>query len=85
MAHVAGRVQANAEKQRLEQKQRRARKEAEEGKPIHSRWFRPVPGAKRGEELSFVHTGEYWQERAAGRWTGCRDIFGPEEPLKAEA
>ena len=72
-------LQANKEKQRLEQKQRKARKEAEEGVPIKSRWFKPVEGAKRGEALSYVYTGEYWQQRAAGRFDGCRDIFGPDD------
>lgn len=76
-------MQANEEKQRLEKKQRRARKEAEEGKPIHSRWFHPVPDANRGEELSYVYAGGYWEQRAAGAFTGCRDIFGPDEPGSA--
>jgi Oxysterol-binding protein len=69
-------VQANAEKQRLEKKQRKARKEAEEGVPIKPRWFQPVPGAKRGEALSFKYQGGYWESRAEGSYTDCRDIFG---------
>ena len=76
-------LQANKEKQRLEQKQRRARKEAEEGVPIHSRWFAPVEGATRGDALSYAFTGEYWQQREAGKYTGCRDIFGPDDPSTA--
>lgn len=67
---------ANAEKQRLEKKQRQARKEAEEGVPIEPRWFAHVPGATRGEELTFKYGGGYWEARAAGRYTDCRDIFG---------
>jgi oxysterol-binding protein 1 len=73
------RAQANQEKQRLEKKQRKARKEAEEGVPIHPRWFDAVEGAKRGDQLSYVYNGEYWQQRERGKFTGCRDIFGPEE------
>ena len=69
-------VQANAEKQRLEKKQRKARKEAEEGVPIKSRWFQPIEGAIRGQELAYKYTGGYWEQRQAGRFTHCRDIFG---------
>jgi len=68
--------QANAEKQRLEVKQRAARKAAEEGEPIRSRWFQPVPGARRGEQLAYRYEGGYWEAREAGRYTDCRDIFG---------
>lgn len=68
-------MQANAEKQRLEHKQRAARKAAERGDPIRPRWFVPQEG-KKGEELAFKYSGGYWEERAAGRFTGCRDIFG---------
>eukprot|EP00892_Ulva_mutabilis_P011780 jgi/Ulvmu1/8975/UM005_0066.1 len=67
---------ANAEKQRLEKKQRKARKEAEEGVPIVSRWFQPVEGATRGEALAYKYTGGYWEQRRAGNFTDCRDIFG---------
>jgi Oxysterol-binding protein len=72
-------MQANEEKQRLEKKQRRARKEAEEGVPIVSRWFEPVPGATRGEVLSYRYKGGYWEQRADGQFTECRDIFGQDE------
>ena len=72
-------MQANAEKQRLEKKQRKARKEAEEGVPIVSRWFEAVEGAKRGDELSYKYRGGYWEQRADGKYTDCRDIFGPDE------
>lgn len=69
-------MQANAEKQRLEKKQRAARKEAEEGVPIHPRWFSPVPDAVRGEALAFKYAGGYWESRARGTYADCRDIFG---------
>lgn len=45
--------QANAEKQRLEHKQRAARKAAERGDPIRPRWFDFVQDAKAGEEPSY--------------------------------
>ena len=69
-------MQANAEKQRLEKKQRKARKEAEEGVPIVSRWFQPVEGVTRGEALGYMYAGGYWEQRKAGEFTNCRDIFG---------
>jgi hypothetical protein len=72
-------VQANAEKQRLEKKQRKARKEAEEGVPIEARWFEEVPDAERGQVLSYRYKGGYWEQRANGSFTDCRDIFGQDE------
>ena len=45
--------QANAEKQRLETKQRAARKAADRGDPIRPRWFEPIPGTAQGEALCF--------------------------------
>ena len=68
-------MQANAEKQRLEVKQRKARKEAEQGAPIEARWFNRVPNAVPGEQAAFVYKGGYWEARKQGRWEGCRDIF----------
>ena len=35
-------------------------------------------GHKKGESLAFKYAGGYWEERAAGQFTGCRDIFGPD-------
>ena len=43
---TCGAAQANAEKLRLEMKQRAARKAAEQGEPIRPRWFTPVPGTQ---------------------------------------
>ena len=123
---TARRPQANAEKQRLEHKQRAARKAAERGEPIRPRWFEVLPadgssdagaglasaaagssgspseeqlerqggqrhlprqrqqshkaGVAPGEQLRFKYRGGYWEERAAGHFTGCRDIFGPLAP-----
>ena len=72
-------VQANAEKQRLEIKQRKARKEAEMGVPLEPRWFEKVPNAVPGETPAFVYKGGYWESRREGRWEGCRDIFSTDE------
>ncbi|KAK9834197.1 hypothetical protein WJX81_007601 [Elliptochloris bilobata] len=68
--------QANVEKQRLEQKQRAARKAADRGEPIRPRWFHAVPGAVAGEQQTFVYSGGYWEARAAREWPIVRDIFG---------
>ncbi|XP_024526825.1 oxysterol-binding protein-related protein 1B isoform X1 [Selaginella moellendorffii] len=80
---------ANAEKQRLEQKQRQVClccSQAASFKPSHPsqarklqetgwtpRWF------KRGSDQGtyrFVKT--YWEARKLGQWQGCPDIFGPD-------
>jgi len=79
--------EANEEKQRLEHKQRAARKAAEEGVPLKPRWFsvkqdkvhltKQLSGHHiSSDELSFTFTGEYWGARARGEFEGVRDIFG---------
>ncbi|KAL4583123.1 hypothetical protein LXL04_007687 [Taraxacum kok-saghyz] len=60
---------ANAEKLRLEQRQRQARKMQERGwKP---QWF-----AKDKASDTFVYTGGYWEAREKAKWDSCPDIFG---------
>nr|XP_043614740.1 oxysterol-binding protein-related protein 1C [Erigeron canadensis] len=60
---------ANAEKLRLEQRQRQARKMQESGwKP---QWFAKDKGSD-----SFVYTGGYWEAREQAKWDSCPDIFG---------
>ncbi|XP_076895362.1 oxysterol-binding protein-related protein 1C-like [Bidens hawaiensis] len=60
---------ANAEKLRLEQRQRQARKMQERGwKP---QWF-----AKDKASDTFVYTGGYWEAREHAKWDSCPDIFG---------
>ncbi|XP_010544433.1 PREDICTED: oxysterol-binding protein-related protein 1C isoform X1 [Tarenaya hassleriana] len=61
---------ANAEKLRLEQRQRQARKMQERGwKP---RWFEKEKGSD-----TYRYIGGYWEARDDnGRWEGCPDIFG---------
>lgn len=68
--------EANRQKQRLEQKQRAARKAAESGVPIKPRWFQHNDQAKQGQELKFSYKGGYWESRDARNFEGCRDIFG---------
>ncbi|KAJ4712775.1 Oxysterol-binding protein [Melia azedarach] len=60
---------ANAEKQRLEKRQRMSRKLQENGwKP---RWFQ-----REGENGPYYYAGGYWEAREQGRWDGCPSIFG---------
>ncbi|KAB2632513.1 oxysterol-binding protein-related protein 2A-like [Pyrus ussuriensis x Pyrus communis] len=60
---------ANAEKQRLEKRQRLSRKLQENGwKP---RWFE-----REGEDEPFRYVGGYWETRKQGKWDECPDIFG---------
>ncbi|CAN6303781.1 unnamed protein product [Urochloa humidicola] len=60
---------ANAEKLRLEQRQRQARKMQESGwKP---RWF-----AKDKATDTYRYIGGYWESREKGSWEDCPDIFG---------
>ncbi|XP_062217133.1 oxysterol-binding protein-related protein 2A-like [Phragmites australis] len=60
---------ANAEKLRLETRQRMSRKMQEFGwKP---RWFQ-----RDTEDGTFRYTGGYWEAREQGKWDDCHDIFG---------
>ncbi|KAK4481280.1 hypothetical protein RD792_012165 [Penstemon davidsonii] len=60
---------ANAEKMRLEQRQRQARKMQESGwKP---RWF-----AKDDSSDTYRYIGGYWEAREQCNWESCPDIFG---------
>lgn len=60
---------ANAEKLRLETRQRVSRKLQENGwKP---RWFK-----QEGEEGTFRYVGGYWERREERNWDGCPNIFG---------
>ncbi|XP_068649494.1 oxysterol-binding protein-related protein 2A-like isoform X2 [Aristolochia californica] len=59
---------ANAEKQRLERRQRMSRKLQERGwKP---RWFQ-----KDGEDGPYHYVGGYWEAREEKKWDGCPHIF----------
>ncbi|PIN04651.1 Oxysterol-binding protein [Handroanthus impetiginosus] len=60
---------ANAEKLRLEQRQRQARTMQEQGwKP---RWFAKDKGSD-----TYRYIGGYWEAREHGNWELCPDIFG---------
>ncbi|KAK3032517.1 hypothetical protein RJ639_036432 [Escallonia herrerae] len=60
---------ANAEKLRLEQRQRQARKMQERGwKP---RWFAKDKGSD-----TYHYIGGYWEAREQRNWESCPDIFG---------
>lgn len=78
-------AQANAEKLRLETKQRAARKAAERGDPIRPRWFTRVEGALPGRNQAYKYHGGYFEARAAGHWPNVRDIFGPNPPLDSDS
>ncbi|KAK3139674.1 hypothetical protein QOZ80_5AG0387610 [Eleusine coracana subsp. coracana] len=58
---------ANAEKLRLEQLQRQARRLQEKG--WQPRWFRK-------DDDTYRYVGGYWEARERGNWDGIPDIFG---------
>ncbi|CAL5421223.1 unnamed protein product [Camellia sinensis] len=60
---------ANAEKLRLEQLQRQARKLQERG--WQPRWF-----CRDKEDGCYHYVGGYWEARERGNWEGFSDIFG---------
>lgn len=60
---------ANAEKLRLEQRQRLSRKLQENG--WRPRWFQ-----KDVEDGTFRYIGGYWEAREQRKWDDCWDIFG---------
>lgn len=71
-------LQANVEKDRLEEKQRVARRErVDQGFPACTpRWFEQLP-ARNDEELPrWRYKGGYWEAREAGTWTDIPDIYG---------
>ncbi|KAI4905810.1 hypothetical protein NFI96_017015 [Prochilodus magdalenae] len=80
--------EANAEKQRLEEKQRSVRRErereavrlastAEEGVPQDNykpMWFDQCEDPVTGEP-TFIYKGGYWETKEQGTWEACPDIF----------
>eukprot|EP00249_Psilotum_nudum_P023858 c29009_g1_i2 orf=796-3285(-) len=67
---------ANAEKLRLEKKQRQARKLQERGWKAH--WF------QKGKNCdTFEYIGGYWEARENGKWDRCPDIFGHSMPVES--
>ena len=70
-------AQANAEKKRLEVKQRAVRKAAEQRRdPLEPVWFERLPNSTAGETAMYRYKGDYWEARKTGDWQRCRDIFG---------
>uniref|UniRef100_A0A8C6K5T7 Oxysterol-binding protein n=1 Tax=Nothobranchius furzeri TaxID=105023 RepID=A0A8C6K5T7_NOTFU len=72
--------EANSEKQRLEEKQRSARRERErEAASVphdnyKSRWFDRCEDQITGEQIH-IYNGGYWEAKELGSWEGCPDIF----------
>ena len=70
---------ANDEKLRVEQKQRAARKAAEQGEGYKPKWFTLAEGSNPKKwkfDSSFIYTNEYWQCREKREFSRCQDIFG---------
>ncbi|KAL3151263.1 hypothetical protein ABBQ38_013102 [Trebouxia sp. C0009 RCD-2024] len=68
---------ANAEKKRLEVKQRAFMKAAQQKNDASEpRWFQKVVNSVAGETAMYTYKGGYWETRKLGDWQGCRDIFG---------
>uniref|UniRef100_A0A8D2ZG19 Oxysterol-binding protein n=1 Tax=Scophthalmus maximus TaxID=52904 RepID=A0A8D2ZG19_SCOMX len=76
--------EANAEKQRLEEKQRTTRREREreavkaastpEEDNYQALWFEKIDDAASGETLH-VYKGGYWEAKDQGSWDMCPEIF----------
>eukprot|EP00239_Pterosperma_sp_CCMP1384_P003102 CAMPEP_0197851626 /NCGR_PEP_ID=MMETSP1438-20131217/18476_1 /TAXON_ID=1461541 /ORGANISM="Pterosperma sp., Strain CCMP1384" /LENGTH=824 /DNA_ID=CAMNT_0043465293 /DNA_START=243 /DNA_END=2717 /DNA_ORIENTATION=+ len=69
---------ANAEKQRLEEKQRAARKKTESGEKAEPRWFKRRPETKDSagnDQILYDYVGGYWEARESRNWTAVKDIF----------
>uniref|UniRef100_A0A3Q2ZG84 Oxysterol-binding protein n=1 Tax=Kryptolebias marmoratus TaxID=37003 RepID=A0A3Q2ZG84_KRYMA len=76
--------EANSEKQRLEEKQRSARREREReassslsGAPhdnYKALWFERCKDQITGEQVH-IYKGGYWEAKELGGWEGCQDIF----------
>uniref|UniRef100_A0A3B4AIT4 Oxysterol-binding protein n=1 Tax=Periophthalmus magnuspinnatus TaxID=409849 RepID=A0A3B4AIT4_9GOBI len=72
--------EANAEKQRLEEKQRSARREREReavNAPhdnYNALWFDRCNDPINGEPVH-IYKGGYWESKERGSWEGCPDIF----------
>jgi len=66
---------ATAEKLRLEEKQRAARKAREQaGKPWKPLWFEPERDPQSGD-IEWSFNGRYWSARQRYDWSQCPDIF----------
>jgi hypothetical protein len=73
-------AEADAEKQRLEHKQRVARKRAAEaGGPPPPRWFRAAQPPRHAPDAAagawYEYCGGYWEASRERDWQGARRIF----------
>uniref|UniRef100_A0A7N9AQY5 Oxysterol-binding protein n=1 Tax=Mastacembelus armatus TaxID=205130 RepID=A0A7N9AQY5_9TELE len=66
--------EANAEKQRLEEKQRSARREREKEAASQPLWFERREDPITGEQVH-IYRGGYWEAKDRGSWEGCPNIF----------
>jgi transposase len=77
---------ANAEKVRLEEKQRAVRRlrevEAERAaqdgityEGYQATWFHKVPDEQNGGKLIYVYNGGYWDAKQKQDWSACPDIY----------
>uniref|UniRef100_A0A8C4E7S2 Oxysterol-binding protein n=1 Tax=Dicentrarchus labrax TaxID=13489 RepID=A0A8C4E7S2_DICLA len=74
--------EANAEKQRLEEKQRSVRREREREaasqraphENYQALWFERCEDRITGEQVH-IYKGGYWEAKDRGSWEGCPDIF----------
>uniref|UniRef100_A0A7N9AZP6 Oxysterol-binding protein n=1 Tax=Mastacembelus armatus TaxID=205130 RepID=A0A7N9AZP6_9TELE len=72
--------EANAEKQRLEEKQRSARREREKEAAsaphdnYQALWFERREDPITGEQVH-IYRGGYWEAKDRGSWEGCPNIF----------
>ena len=68
-------VKASDEKARLEDKQRKMRKDREsEGREFKSRYFEQLPDEDTGEP-TYKYIRDYWEDRRKADWSHLEEIF----------
>lgn len=80
---------ANKEKQRLEEKQRRRRKILEANNVEYkAKYFEKHEYIdsenKKDKMVEYVYTGDYWKDREEQNWEGMPDLFGPDTPENSD-
>lgn len=70
-------MQANAVKDKLEDKQRVKRQAAlsEEAPLQTAKWFECLPANKQGDLPRWRYKGGYWEARESGRWPDMPDLY----------
>lgn len=66
---------AAEEKQRLEEKQRAARRQMEKDQIIHKPLFFKEVDDEHCEEKAYVYLGNYWEKRKNLDYHDCPDLF----------